>query len=55
MLNPGGAGKIPLFAQSESSFSLEGTIIEFIRDANGVVTGYVQHWTEGDRYATRRK
>jgi hypothetical protein len=55
MLDPGGAGKIPLIAQSENRFSMEGTIVEFIRDAHGAVTGYVQHWTEGDRYASRRR
>jgi hypothetical protein len=48
-------GKIPLIAMSENSFSMEGNIVEFIRDAKGEVTKIVQHWTEGDRAATRRK
>jgi hypothetical protein len=34
---------------------MEGTGVEFVKDAKGSVTGMVQHWTEGDRYATRRK
>lgn len=55
MINPGGMGKIPLIAISQTSFSMEGNIVEFIKDANGKVTGVVQHWTESDRYASRRK
>ena len=55
MIDPGGAGRIPLVAQSESSFSMEGNVVEFVKDAKGAVTGVIQHWTEGDRYAVRRK
>jgi hypothetical protein len=55
MIDPGGMGKIPLVAMSENSFSMEGNIVEFIKDAKGEVTKVVQHWTEGDRSATRRK
>lgn len=55
MIDPGGAGRIPLIAQSESSFSMEGNVVEFVKDAKGAVTGVIQHWTEGDRYAVRRK
>jgi hypothetical protein len=55
MFSLNGAGKIPLIAQSENRFSLEGTILEFVRDSSGVVTGYVQHWTEGDRVARKTK
>jgi hypothetical protein len=40
---------------SENSFSMEGNIVEFIKDAKGEVTRVVQHWTEGDRSASRRK
>jgi hypothetical protein len=54
MIDPGGAGKIPLVAQSETSFSMEGNIVEFVKDAKGAVTGVLQHWTEGDRYARRK-
>lgn len=55
MIDPGGMGKIPLIAMSEDSFSMEGNIVEFLRDAQGAVTRVVQHWTESDRSATRRK
>jgi hypothetical protein len=55
MIDPGGMGKIPLVAISQTSFSMEGNIVEFLKDANGAVTGVVQHWTESDRYASRRK
>jgi hypothetical protein len=55
MIDPGGMGKIQLIAMSETSFSMEGNIVEFLKDAKGAVTGVVQHWTENDRYATRRK
>lgn len=55
MIDPGGMGKIQLIAMSQTSFSMEGNIIEFLKDAKGEVTGVVQHWTESDRYATRRK
>jgi hypothetical protein len=55
MIDPGGMGKIQLIAMSETSFSMEGNIVEFLKDASGEVTGVVQHWTESDRYAARRK
>jgi len=50
-----GEGKVPLFANSENSFTMEGTGVEFSKDDKGVVTGMLQHWTEGDRYFPRRK
>jgi len=55
MIDQDGAGKIPLFAHSETSFTQEGTGIEFMKDAQGVVTGLIQRFTEGDRLAVRRK
>lgn len=55
MIEPGGAGKIPLIAQSLNTFSMEGNLVEFVKDVKGMVTAVVQHWTEGDRYATRGK
>jgi hypothetical protein len=55
MLDPGGAGKIPLIARSETSFTLEGTGVEFVKDAKGAVFAMDQHWTEGDRHYMRRK
>ena len=54
MINPG-AGKVPLIARSENTFTMEGTGVEFVKDAKGAVTTMVQHWTETDRYFTRRK
>src|SRR5579863_3225817 len=50
-----GNGKIPLVAHSESSFTMEGTGVEFFRDAKGAVNIMVQHWTEGDRPYVRTK
>jgi len=55
MIDPGRMGKIPLVAMSENSFSMEGNVVEFIRDGKGEVARVVQHWTEGDRSATRSK
>ena len=55
MLSAGEAGKIPLIAQTENRFTMEGTVVEFLKDAKGAVTGMVQHWTEGDRYSTRKE
>jgi hypothetical protein len=54
MIDPG-AGKIPLIARSENSFTMEGTGVEFVKDAKGAVTTMIQHWTEGDRYFPRKK
>jgi hypothetical protein len=50
-----GAGKVPLIAHSETSFTMEGTGVEFLKDANGAVIALLQHWVEGDRYFTRKK
>src|SRR5579885_2157558 len=55
MLQPAGFAKIPLFAQSENKFSMEGTEIEFVKDASGAVTGMVQLWTEGDRVSVLKR
>jgi len=55
MIDSGGAGKIPLIARSESSFTMEGTGVEFVKDAKGAVTAMIQHWTEGDRYFARKR
>ena len=55
VIEPGGMGKIPLYAMSENSFSMEGNVVEFFKDAKGAVTRIVQHWTESDRPAIRRK
>lgn len=50
-----GSGKIPLLAQSESSFTMEGTGVDFVKDANGRVTAMIQHWNEGDRNFPRTR
>jgi hypothetical protein len=50
-----GSGKIPLLAQSESAFTMEGTGVEFVKDAQGKVTGMIQHWNEGDRNYPRTR
>jgi hypothetical protein len=54
VINPG-AGKLPLIAHSENSFTMEGTGVEFVKDANGAVTAMIQHWSEGDRYFARKR
>jgi hypothetical protein len=54
MIDPG-AGKIPLIAHSETSFTMEGTGVDFIKDAKGAVTAMTQHWTEGDRYYAHKR
>lgn len=54
MLDPG-SGKIPLIAHSETGFTMEGTGVEFVRDARGAVTSMIQHWNEGDRFFARQK
>jgi len=53
MIDPG-YGDIPLVAHSETSFTMEGTGVEFVRDAKGTVTAMVQHWSEGDRIFPRK-
>jgi hypothetical protein len=55
MINTTGAGNIPMVAHGENSFTMEGTGIEFVKDAGGVVIALLQHWAEGDRYEPRRK
>jgi len=49
-----GTGKIPLIARSETSFTMEGTGVDFVKDAKGAVNALIQHWTEGDRYFPRK-
>lgn len=48
-----GAGKVPLVAHSDTSFTMEGTGIEFVKDKNGAITALLEHWVEGDRYFAR--
>jgi hypothetical protein len=44
----GKAVKAPLIAHSETSFTMEGTGLDFVKDKSGKVTGLIQHWSEGD-------
>ena len=55
MIALGETGKIPLIARSDTSFTMEGTGVDFVRDAKGAVAAMIQHWTEGDRNLVRRK
>ena len=55
MVGEGRAVKIPLVAHSETSFTMEGTGVDFVKDAKGAVTGMIEHWTEGDRNYPRKK
>jgi Domain of unknown function (DUF3471) len=55
MVEEGQAGKIPLTAHSANTFSMEGTDVEFVKDAKGAVTTMIQHWAEGDRNYARTK
>jgi hypothetical protein len=54
MITRGESGKIPLVAHSETSFTMEGTGVDFIKDAKGNITGFVEHWTEGDQPYVRQ-
>jgi hypothetical protein len=55
MIDLGGVGKTRLMANSEDSFNMDGMIVDFVRDANGAVTGIITHRAEGDGYWPRRK
>jgi hypothetical protein len=50
-----GTGKIPLVAHSETNFTMEGTGVDFVKDAKGAVTNMIERWTEGDRNYVRKK
>jgi hypothetical protein len=55
MVDLGGAGRIPLIARSENTFTMEGTFVEFVKDAKGAVVSMIQSWVEGDRNYARKK
>jgi hypothetical protein len=55
MIDSSGGGKIPLIAHSETNFTMEGTGVDFVKDAKGAVTAMIQHWVEGDRHFARAK
>jgi hypothetical protein len=48
------AGKIPLQTESETTFSVAGQPVEFVKNAQGVVTHLVLHQVEGDFRAIRK-
>jgi hypothetical protein len=52
---PPGAGKIALFAESETTFSAYGAPVVFRKDASGAVTGFVIHTVEGDQEFERKR
>ena len=53
MIDPGGTGTIPLIAHSENTFTMEGTFVEFVKDAKGAVAAMIEGWVEGDRKYAR--
>jgi hypothetical protein len=55
MVALGGAGRIPLMARSENTFTMEGTFVEFVKDTKGAVISMIQSWVEGDRTYARKK
>lgn len=55
MIDLDGTGKIPLIARSQNTFTMEGTGVDFVKDANGAITAMIQHWIEGDRRMVRKK
>jgi hypothetical protein len=55
MVALGGAGRIPLIARSENTFTMEGTFVEFVKDTKGAVISMIQSWVEGDRTYARKK
>jgi hypothetical protein len=48
------AGKFPLQTESETTFSVAGQPVEFVKDAQGKVTYLVIHQVEGDFRAIRK-
>jgi hypothetical protein len=55
MLALPGGGKLPMTAESETTFSAASTPVVFKRDAAGVVTSFVVSTVEGDRTAIRKR
>jgi hypothetical protein len=54
MLELFGAGKIPMSTESETTFSVAGQPVEFVKDAQGIVTHMVVRQVEGDFRAIRK-
>jgi len=45
----------PLVAHSETNFTMEGTGVDFVKDAKGAITAMIQYGVEGDRYFARAR
>jgi hypothetical protein len=52
---PPGSGRMPLVAESETTFSALGAPVIFRKDASGAVTGFVIHTVEGDQEFERKR
>jgi hypothetical protein len=52
---PGNGGKLPLVAESETTFSALGAPVIFRKDASGAITGFVIHTVEGDQEFERKR
>jgi hypothetical protein len=52
---PGSGGKLPLVAESDTTFSALGAPVIFRKDASGAITGFVIHTVEGDQEFERRR
>ena len=52
---PPGGGKMPLVAESETTFSALGAPVIFGRDTSGAITGFVIHTVEGDQEFERKR
>jgi len=50
---PGSTGKMPLKPESETTFSIAGQPIEFVKNGQGAVTHFIVHAVEGDQKAIR--
>jgi len=54
LILPGTTGKMTLAPESETTFSVAGQPIEFVRDPQGATTHLIVHAVEGDMKAVRR-
>jgi hypothetical protein len=52
---PPSGGKMPLVAESETTFSALGAPVIFRKDASGAITGFVIHTVEGDQEFERKQ
>jgi hypothetical protein len=52
---PGGGGKLPLVAQSDTTFLALGAPLIFRKDPSGAISGFVIHTVEGDQEFERTR